>query len=317
MTGEMKNLTMLAVAAIACQLVHADALTPADREALLERLEKLRASAESRIEARYRAAISAYTSAAGSESAASDLYLKCVEKVNFTDQNRRAADFREWRRRESDRLSATGFGLALQLQLRWLILTLQAASGDADRAQLAANAQTIVNTIASEASKLAGQQQVLNQAVTASFFARAYDIGGVDVENWPLAPGQIGQIYDQILLPPLRQQRKVQELRAAWTRRIQQEMTRRENMPSDSGGRRIGMAAAMRGPDYDRFVAETLPELQWQMETDLLRHGDERGAATRMLAHIEKNITHKSARKWTEELERLLNPAARTAGATP
>lgn len=313
----MKTLVTLAATAIVLQSALAQDLTPSDREVLLERLEKLRATAESRIDARYRAAISAFTAAVASESAAVDLYLKCVEKVNFTDQQRRPADFREWRRRESDRLSAAGFGLALRLQLRWLILTLQAASEDSDRAQLVTNAQSVVNTMVGEASKLAGQQQVLNQAVTSSFFARAYDIGNVDLEDWPLAPGQIGQIYDRILLPPLRRQRKVEDLRAAWTRRIQQEMTLREHFASDSGGRRVGMASAMRGPEYDRFVAERVPELQWQMETDLFRHGDQRGAANRMLAHIEKNLAHGSARKWAEDLERLLeSPPATTAGPT-
>jgi predicted N-formylglutamate amidohydrolase len=43
------------------------------------------------------------------------------------------------------------------------------------------------------------------------------------------------------------------------------------------------------------------------MEMDLFRHGDEQGAAMRMIEHLEKNITHKSSRKWTDELRNILS----------
>ena len=59
---------------------------------------------------------------------------------------------------------------------------------------------------------------------------------------------------------------------------------------------------------YERFVEEKLPELQWQMEVDLFRHGDEVEAAKRMCEHIEKRINHPSARKGSEALVRLIKP---------
>ncbi|HSP41342.1 MAG TPA: hypothetical protein VLO11_00585, partial [Luteolibacter sp.] len=143
----MKTCLKLAVLVISCCTAHGEVLTEQERETLLKRLEDLQSSAEERVDARFRAAIAAYTSAASSPSAASDLYLKCVEKVNFIDQKRKSQDFREWKRREADEISSSGFGLALQIQLRWLILTLQAASENADRAQLASGAQSIVSTM--------------------------------------------------------------------------------------------------------------------------------------------------------------------------
>jgi hypothetical protein len=308
----MKTCLKLAVLAIFCCAAHGQALTEQERETLLKRLEALQSSAEERVDARFRAAIAAYTSAASSPSAASDLYLKCVEKVNFIDQKRKSQDFRDWKRRESDRLSSPGFSLALQLQLRWLILTLQAASDDADRAQLASAAQGIVNTMVEKSHTLADHQNLLGQAVTSTVFARTYEINHVEVEKWPLAPGDIGAVYDEILLPPLRARRQPQALRAAWTQRIQQEMAMREKAPpeDDSNGRRIGLASATRSPGYERFLSDELPQLQWEMEVDLYKHGDQRDAAVRMLAHIEKNITHKEATKWGEEFVELLTPAA-------
>jgi hypothetical protein len=117
----------------------ADPLSSADREALLESLEKIRETADSKVDARFRVAIAAYRDAMNTDETAIEFYLKCIEKVNFLDQERKTADFRDWKRKEGDRLSDQAFRLALRYQLRWLILTLQASSekANARRAQLA------------------------------------------------------------------------------------------------------------------------------------------------------------------------------------
>ena len=61
---------------------------------------------------------------------------------------------------------------------------------------------------------------------------------------------------------------------------------------------------------YEKFLAETQPKLQWDMEVDLYKAGDERGAAMRMLAHIEKYINHPTAKEWGEQFQTLLSPKA-------
>ena len=101
---------------------------------------------------------------------------------------------------------------------------------------------------------------------------------------------------------------------AAVFKRIQQECAKRQFWGADREGRRGG-GPAPSGPDYEKFLAEGVPQLQWEMEVDLFNHGDEGGAAMRMLALIEKNITHPSAREWGEQFKTLLKPKA--APATP
>jgi hypothetical protein len=202
----------------------AQTLSSADREALLERLEALRANADSKVDERFRMAIAAYRAASASDQAALDFHLDCIEKVNFKDQRRKNSDFRDWKRNEAEKLSVPGLGLALRMQLSWLTLTLRAASQKADRESLLPEVQQIMDAISRDAEKLKDHRQILNQPVNASFFAKAYDIGNINVERWPLAPGQLGQIYEQILLPPHRKPDRVTALRAGWTKRIQQEM---------------------------------------------------------------------------------------------
>lgn len=320
----MKLLVLLFCPALALHSVRAEILSDADRETLLENLDKLKEGAESQMEAKFRLAIVAYRNAIASDDAAIQLYLNCMEKVNFDDQQKKSSDFREWKRKEDDKLSDPAMRLALRYQLRWLVLTLQAAAENADRAKLAVDAQNIVDSIFSDPAKLSGQEKTLAQAVTSSVFARAYDINSVKVEKWPLSPIQLDQVYTDILLPPYQKPGRERELRAVWLKRIQQEGAKVEHMAVEKSrngngnenreDKRIGMASAARPQEYDKFLQDTVPKLQWEMEMDLFRNGDQSGAAVRMLAHLEKHIAHPSARQWGEELRALLKPAA---AATP
>lgn len=306
-------LRLLLALLTACAAVRGETLSSADREALLEQLERIRESVDSRISERFRAAIAAYQTAAASNEAAKEFYLRCVEKVDFEDQHKKSSEFREWKKREGDRLSDPGAGPALRMQLQWLILTLRASSERANAASLAESAREVLDAIYADAARFKGQQQILNQPVTATVFARAYEITEVQVERWPLAPAMIGPIYEEILLPPLRHPDRLDQLRAAWLKRIQQEIARQEYWRSGDSGRKIGTADALRPPEYQKFLEEQVPALQWQMETDLFKAGDESGSALRMLAHLEKHITHASSREWADAFRGLIAPLPETS----
>ena len=313
MNPPMRVPILLVCTVLGLNSARAEILSNAERETLLEHLEKIRDAANSKVDARFRIALAAYRNAIASDDAAIELYLNCMEKVNFEDQQKKAAEFREWKRNESENLADPGLRLALRHQLRWLVLTLQAASENADRHQLATDAQEIVDAIFRDPAKLKNQEKILSQAVTSSVFARAYELDNAKVEKWPLSPVQLDQVYDELLLPPYRNPGRLNELRAVWIKRIQQEtaMTEywSENNHKPKEEKRIGMASAMLPPAYEKFLAETQPKLQWQMEIDLFVHGDESGAGVRMLAHLEKHLNHPSAREWGKQLEALLKPA--------
>ncbi len=291
---------------------HADPLSAVDREALIANLEALRESAVARVDARFRLAISAYRQAMSSNDAAIDLYLKCIEKVNYEDQQKKTTDFREWKRKQSDHLSDEPFRLALRYQLRWLTLLLQASSEKADTAAVAKEASETVDAIFNDANKLKTQGQLLRQAVTSTVFAKAYEISNVDKSTLPSAPLQLTDFYDKVVFPPLRRPDRLELLRASWIKFIQQQGIQAEIWPDGGNGNGKGQknsqASNPRVTNTDKFTIETLPQLQWDMEMDLFRSGDESGAARRMLAHIEKNIAHKSARKWGEDFKKLLTP---------
>jgi hypothetical protein len=308
-------------------IAHADSLSEADREALIERLENLRETAKEKAMGRIGTAMSAYKSAMASDEAAMDFYLKCVEKVEFEDQKRSAQDFREWKRRQEDRLKQDGLGRCLRHQLRWLVLTLEAAEAKGNYKDLAPKASAALDDIFGNPDQFGGNAAPLREPVTNTVFARAYNIGGAKVENWPLSPLELGSVFNQILFPPLRTTGKFELLREQWQRRIRYEGQLLESMSGGGdgrgrgeGGRGEGGRGEGRSPDYEKFVAETLPEMKWQMEEDLYKSGDQQQAAKNMLAHIETNLTHARAREWAERFRTLIEPpkdaTKETAGKT-
>jgi hypothetical protein len=332
MTCGMRIVTILMSLLVAVTAVRAETLSSVDREALLANLEKLRDAATSKVDARFRLAISAYREAMSNDDTAMALYLRCIEKVNFEAQQKKTTDFLAWKRQDDikAKLADPAFRLCLRYQLRWLILTLQASSEKANRQSLSIEAQEIVDAIFRDAEKLAGEEKELAQAVTATVFARAYDIGSVeknqDEDKWPLSPILLNEIYNTIVFPLLRTPARVDSLRSAWIKRIQQEIIQVEawSNPSNGNGngkgkpeRKIGMAADLKGAEYERFMIKTLPELQWQMEVDLFQSGDESAAAMRMLAHLEKHLNHPSARKWGDQFLNLLKPKPLLAPKAP
>lgn len=305
----MKALSISLLISLTASTAFGDVLTQVDREALLEKLEAIRSEADSKVDARFRAAMAAYKSAMSSDDGAVELYLKCEEMVNFEEMNKKSGDFRDWKRNNSDRLSDKDFKMALRQQLRWLVLTLEAASEDPDRDQLAMEAGKILDSIMTQAEDLSAQRNVLEQSVTTSVFARAYDINNIKVENWPLSPVQIQAVYEQVILPPLRRADRLTALKAAWTKRMVNESTIADLWSGRPGEKN---KTGVRSPQYDKFVVETLPKRQWESEVDLFKAGDERGAAIRMLAHIEKNLTHDAAPNWAADFISLLQKAPET-----
>ncbi len=281
----------------------ADPLSSADRELLLESIDQIRQAMAEKVDARFRVAIAAYREALGSEDAARKFYLQCVEKVEFTDKDKSASDFRTWKKRQDENLSQATMRRALLHQLRWLVLTLKAASDQADMEQLTADGLSAMESIFADKAMLSSQRGLLGQSVTSSAFARAYGIDGVRAGKWPTSPLDFPSFYQELIFPRHRATGDFKSLRAAWTRRIQMSVALSELEPSNED-QRNPLANPRRGERASRGA--DLPSLLWQMEVDLFRCGDQRQAATNMMEHINRNITSPRIEAWTNELRGLL-----------
>jgi hypothetical protein len=290
---------------ISAPLAHADPLSEADREALIEQLDSLRDNAKEKAMGRIGTAAAAFRAGMASDAAAVELYLKCVEKVDFQDRKRSPQEFREWKRRQDDRLKEDGLGRCLRHQLRWLVLTLEAAEADGQFDDLAPKAAEALDSIFGNPEQFEGNVGPLREPVTNTVFARAYNLGGAKVDNWPLSPLDVSQVFSQVLFPPLRAEGKLDTLREQWLKRIRFEGVVREHWSGGGPGRG---KQEERSPEFERFISEMLPDLKWQMEEDLYKAGDQKRAALNMLEHLEAHLTHAKAREWAERFRALIDP---------
>ena len=282
------------------------ALSEPDRIAVEAQLEKIEQLSEERVGGLYRRAITDYRSAIQSDSATMELYLKCIEKVQYTDQQKKASEFREWKRNNKERLGASSFKMALRHQLSWLLLSIEAADSEDDLSKLGPRAITHLNQIFQNAETLKPHRRELSKNVLSSVFAQAYSLN-IKVKDWPSSALEIGRIYDKVVMPPLRNLQNIADLRRAWDKRISHEAQVFEKWHEDDN-HRIGTKDSLRSPEFEKFLAEKRPELLWEMELDCFDAGDEQGAAVKMLKHLETHITHKQAPKWIKDLKKLITP---------
>jgi hypothetical protein len=308
----------------------ADPLEPRDIDSALARLERITREVEGRKAGRLSAAVAAFRGGVASDAAAMDLYLDCLEKVRYTDQGRSAGEFREWKRQNKDRLADSGLRAALRHQLRWLLLGLEAAEKPESRGDAATKALQAVRDVFADARSLRAHRGILRENVFGSVFCQAYEITHLAPRDWPGSPLPVEDVYERLILPPLRDAARLESLRGAWNSRIAHEAAEIE-METGSFGVAEGLTGGettggpgrrpegVRPPTgrsgsgesrISRFMSERRPVLLWQMQIDVFNAGGARDAVTQMLSLIEANVAHRNAIEWTSTLRSLLDGAA-------
>jgi len=298
-----------------------DELTPLEKKQALEKLDDLRKKAGGFRSGRLGVAIQAYQTAVASNDAAMDLYLKCLEKVRFSDGDGSSNNFREWKRQNKDRLADVNLRTALRHQLRWLLLGLQ--FGDQEpNAEVSTKASQALRDIFADVKDLASQVGVLREGVFHSVFAQAYDIGEYAPRSWPNSPLPAATVFETLILPPLRTPATLASLRSAWTARIEMEAREIEMEPARNRG---PMMPGRRNNDnnnrdetearMERFLTERRPDLLWAMQVDLFQAGGQKEAVEQMLVTIEGYLGHRKALDWAADLHGLLTTEVVDAGA--
>lgn len=300
-----------------------DELTPLEKKQALEKLDDLRKKAGGFRSGRLGVAIQAYQTAVASNDAAMDLYLKCLEKVRFSDGDGSGNNFRDWKRQNKDRLADVNLRTALRHQLRWLLLGLQ--FGDQEpNAEVSAKASQALRDIFADAKDLASQVAVLREGVFHSVFAQAYDIGEYAPRSWPNSPLPAATVFETLILPPLRTPTTLAGLRSAWTARIELEAREIEMEPARNRGPAMpGRRNNDNNNDnrdqiearLERFLTERRPDLLWAMQVDLFQAGAQKDSVEQMLVTIEAHLGHRKALDWAADLNGLLTTEVEVPGA--
>ena len=288
----------------------AETMTDSEKEEMLERATKMLESAEGRSKARFATAIKAFRSAVASDTAAHDLYLKCLEQVEYVDKQKSSSAFRDWKRKHRETSDTPAFRRALRHQLNWLLISIEAAHDPAKIEQLGIKALAKVDAMIDDAELLKPNKNILSKAVLSTVYAKAYDLDTLGAKKWPSSPASINEIYENVVMPPLRVPSKTNLLRSAWNKRIKHEGLIKElwSKNSKENEKKIGLKKDLAPPEYLAWRENIYPELLWRREVDCFESGDEKHAASNMMGHIDKYIKHKNSLKWTQQFKDFMKP---------
>ena len=240
--------------------------------------------------------------AAKTEKDALEFYLKCYREINFTRNDAKGSEWREWEERNERRLESDGYALALQLQLKYLILTLQVHQAE-DLGPLIPDILTYLDTIGKSLEDLGQWQDMLRRPVTSSVFAQAYLLDkSLNLKDWDASPLNLPGLFGKTIIPYLKKENPSQ-VASAWDRRISFEQQ---------------LVAIEESPALEReFTEETLPSLYWEKSVDMFDAGFQSVAIQSMMDIARKNPRHPSALEWVRIIKDLLVKAAYPDGPPP
>jgi len=282
-------------------------LSEAEILELIEKLKTIQESAEKSSQSRFALALKAYRAAIKSASATHALFLKCVEKTQFEDMKKSNQDFRDWKRKHNEKEDTPEFRRALQHQLNWLLLSIEASAKPDEIASLGKKALDKIDAIMLDHEALEKHQKLLKKNVLSSAFAKAYNINGLQAKDWPLNPLDLKKIYEKVVLPPLRKPDAIDSLRKVWKKRIEHEGLMLKNWGNVPKSKKIGMKRETLPPEFEKWKQEGYMQLLWNTEMDCYKAGDEKQASANMLKHLTKYISHKQSLKWAGEFQQLMN----------
>ncbi len=279
------------------------------RSRLIRQLEAIRNAAYDFRHGALASAYSAFEQAAASDSAAVELFLKCTKELDFDRKGRRAIEWLEWKGndRNKERRRKKEFGAALRLQLQYLLLTMKVSilkPEEVDKKRMYYEKLIgFAGQLGENWDKLEEERWLLSQSVFSSVFARVYNVSQhlKAPEGWETAPGNLSGIYDNAVLPYLRENDRWDEVISIWMTRIRQETEK---------------VQALKDPAKREEFAETkLPSLQWKMAEDILLSGQSAQALSDMLSILGAHPTHPSAMGWIKATEtRLIGDQEAVAG---
>ena len=310
--------------------VSAADLKTKDLEQMVTDLNNLRKAIVSQHSKQNAVALKAFQKHVASSASANQFYLECLKKLRFTDEGKKAEAWRVYRDNKDDEFSQVFHREAKQMELRYIIMMIQAVR--------AKDRRDLMPTLLAHIDKLLemdGRAYEFMDSADGSLFTEVYDIRNtVNPGEWSMDPANISGIYDTAILPHMRQH-KDPRLVTAWKSKIEhmkafaekkkeaKERDEREaarEARKSSGGRNRNdpsrrAEASAEVDRYKEFQVKTLPALKWGMCQDLFEHGFESDALPLMFKVIRDHPENEEVMSWLSELDTGIKEAIADFGS--
>ena len=309
--------------------VAAGNLTPDEADKLQKQVELLEKELERTRSGMHLKQLAILKEAMAGNVKAFNFWLDCKEVEDFDLKGKTGQEFADWKRGEVKKNGNNdSFCASIRLQLQFLIVTiLDSHAGTPEKeAEVAAAAIAYVEALAAFCEKEENLAKGVissimdtgadpNEVVTAqniqetltkvreassalggdvlnSLYARHLKLdGSVKPRSNATNPGNIDEIYDRLVIQPLRKKKDATAIAAAWMRRI------------DQTGR-VAKSTKVKEIE-DKYNAEKVPSMKFAMYRDQWSAGLPKQAAASMIALITAEPTHKDSNDWMQELKRF------------
>lgn len=261
-----------------------------DAAAALADLAELERIHEQRVEKQRTEARAALQQAASNASAATRLYESAVEATGDPD-------FADWKKRNADLLREKIFQQAVQIHLRYLVMSLERGRAE-DPARWAEPSMQYARDLAGwitdqDNRPLPGPaRDLLEKPLAEGPFVRWLRLGPFlpPPEVWEQIPGNLGGILERNVRVPWRAAGDPR-LDAAWQLELETAATR----AAENGGR-----------SAEDFNTRTAPALLFRRAMDRAAAGQPNRAAADLLDIARKNPAHPDFPRWAEALREML-----------
>lgn len=277
-------------------------ISPGDAEAMLSTLRSFKETNKENMKAYRGKVMQEIAAAAQSNASAIAFYLQAVKATDFVGKSRENTQFRDWKKKNEEKLKSPEMQNAVRLQLTYLVLTLQHAAGMKTK-ELIGPLMQYCNQVLEDPEL--EKQPELKKPLSASLVVKWYNIDGLlqgGEGDWEMSPGNVEGIYETTILPALREA-KDPRLIQYWDAKIARE---------GSQARQSALAF-----NAGKFSEVRKPGLLWNRAEDRLVLGEKSKAVAEMFALIKAHPSHPEVGGWMGTLEGILSAAMPAPAPVP
>ena len=244
--------------------------------------------------------------------AASRLYEEAVEATEFNGRQYKSQAFSDWKKKNEDLLRSHEMETALQLHLRYLVLSLQRANAQNDIDSVNPSLSYINDlskTLLDQAKGIRFPPEakaLLEQPLSGSIFTKwmLLEPSLPNENEWELNPSNINGIFEKNIRQPLRRENSP-FLVGTWDLQI-----------------KIQADRITRGRlDYeaDKFETVTKPSMIFSRANDMILVGLKNQGCREILQLLRSHPEHPDFPQWAEKIRQVLPlpPATESASPTP
>jgi hypothetical protein len=230
--------------------------------------------------------------------AASRIYEEAIKATQFGSRDSAAKEFADWKKKQAELLRSREMRDALQLHIRYLILSIQRSDAGED-ADISAPSWAYAQDLAATLTRWNKTENVpreardiLNKSINDSIFTKWLSLSPwLPKSDWELDSGNLDGILDKNIRPTWRKSGNPQLL-TTWDFQMK---FHADQITTDGSNHQAA-----------EFNTTRRPQMLFSRAEDLASMGQPNRAATEVFAIVKDNPTHPDFGKWVGQLRDLL-----------